>query len=190
VELQHINVKIFVEGDLKVDPLRFIDLFHEWIQEDVLDGLLIDVADYRHVQAGPGVILVGLDADYSMDNAQNRWGLRYNRKAPLGGGNEDRLREAVAAAANACLLLERRLAEEGPVEFSRQELEIFVNDRALAPNTPQTLAAVKPEIEAFLEKLLGHHEFSLEERAECRRLFGLTVRAKTPFDLGAMAKKG
>ena len=60
MELQHINVKIYVEGDLPVDPAEFITVFHQWVKDKVLDELLIDVADYRHVPAGPGVLLVGL----------------------------------------------------------------------------------------------------------------------------------
>ena len=49
-----------------------LKLFHEWIQEDRIDDLLIDVADYRHVPDGPGVILVAHNAFYSLDNAAGR----------------------------------------------------------------------------------------------------------------------
>ncbi len=45
MELQHVNVKIFVEDDDAVDPERFIGAFHRWIRDRVLDELLIDVAD-------------------------------------------------------------------------------------------------------------------------------------------------
>ena len=152
MELQHVNVKIYVEGDLTVDPARFIKVFHEWIQEDALDEMLIDVADYRHVPAGPGVLLIAHEADYSMDNTDNRWGLRYNRKSMLEGDNENRFRQALRSAANACRLLEARLADESvPLKFSRHEFELFINDRALAPNSPETFAACRPELEAFLE---------------------------------------
>ena len=54
MDLQHVNVKIYVDGDLAVDPARFIEIFHGWIKEEAFDELLIDVADYRHVPDGPG----------------------------------------------------------------------------------------------------------------------------------------
>ena len=112
MEFQHVNVKLFVDGELTVDPAKFIDVFHAWVKDQLFDGLLIDVADYRHVPAGPGVLLVGLEADYAMDHASNRWGLRYNRKTPLAGSNEDRFRQALGAALNACRLLEAEFAME------------------------------------------------------------------------------
>ena len=56
--------------------------------------LLLDVADYRHVPAGPGVMLIGNEGDYSVDNTGDRLGIRYNRKAALDGDNQDRLRQA------------------------------------------------------------------------------------------------
>ena len=186
MNLQHVNVKIYMGGGLTVAPARFIEVFHRWIQEQTLDELLIDVADYRHVPAGPGVILVALEADYAMDNTGNRYGLRYNRKAPLAGSNEDRLCQALRSAANACRLLEEEFAGEGPLKFSRREIELFINDRALAPNTPETFSALKPELEACLTKVLGGGRFSLEHHSEPRRLFGVGIKADEPFDLAAL----
>ena len=43
------------------------------------------MADYRHVPEGPGVMLIGHQANYSVDNTDNRLGVRYNRKEPLEG---------------------------------------------------------------------------------------------------------
>ncbi len=185
MELQHVNVKIYVEGDLPVDPADFIPVFHQWVKDKVMDELLIDVADYRHVPAGPGVLLVGLEADYDMDNTDNRWGLRYSRKAPLEGTNEDRFRQAFRSAAHACGMLEKQFAGDSPLKFSRREFELFVNDRALAPNTPETFEACKPELESFLQNLLGHDEFDLVHRDDPRRLFGVTISSAQPFELTA-----
>ena len=187
MDLQHVNIKIPVEGDLEVAPERFIGIFHNWIKNDKLDELLIDVADHRHVPAGPGVMLIGHEADFSMDHTGNRWGLRYSRKAPLPGSNEDRFRQALKSAANACCLLESELAEDGPLTFSRREFELFINDRALAPNTSETYAACKPELEAFVQGVLGHGEFTLTHTGDPRTLFRVTVTAAKPVDLAAMA---
>lgn len=186
MELQHVNVKIYVNGDFNADLARFIDVFHQWIRDQVLDELLIDVVDYRHVPAGPGVVLVALEADYSLDNTGHRLGMRYNRKAPVDGSNEVRFRQALASAAKACRLLEDRFAGEGPLKFSRQEFKLFINDRALAPNTPQTHTACRPEIETFLKNVLGHDDFTLEPRRDPGSRFGVGVKVARPFDLNVL----
>lgn len=182
MNLQHVNVKLFVDGTSGVAPVRFIDVFHQWIQDHALDELLIDVADYRHVPNGPGVLLIAAEADYSMDHTDGRWGLRYNRKAPLDGTNPQRFAQAFRAAANACRMLENHFANDGGLTFSRRTFELFINDRAIAPNTPETYAACKPDIETFLEQLLGHDAFDLEHDANPRRRFSVTVAVSRPFD--------
>lgn len=80
MELQHVNVKIYVEDASKIDFPQLNPVFQTWIQNKLTSELLIDVADYLHVPAGPGMVLVGLEADYSLDHTNYRWGLRYNRK--------------------------------------------------------------------------------------------------------------
>jgi hypothetical protein len=184
MELQHVNAEIFVHGALAVDPERFIETFHRWIREQVVDGLWIDVADYRHVPHGPGIVLVGHEADYAMDHNQGRWGLLYNRKTALAGSNMDRVRQAIRAAAHACELLESEFSD---LRFSRQEFEVIFNDRALVPNTPQTLAQVQPELQAILSELLGHGDFTMTHETDPRRRFGMTVKSQRPFELVTFA---
>ena len=188
MELQHLNAKIYVDGNLSVDPARFIEVFHAWVRDKTLDGLLIDVADYRHVPAGPGVMLIGLADEYSMDQAGKRYGLRYNRKGPLDGSNDDRIRYALRSAAIACQLLEAEFASEGPLKFSRHELDLLVNDRAFAPNTPETFESCKPEIEQSLTAAFGHSDFQLKHDDDARRLFAVKVTSEKPIDLAALAK--
>lgn len=189
MQFQHVNVKLFVDGSLRVDPARFIEVFHRWVRDQALDELLIDVADYRHVPAGPSVLLVGLEADYGFDNTGNRYGLRYNRKASLDGTNRDRIGHALRSAARVCRLLENEFESEGPLRFSRQEFELFINDRALAPNTPETFEALKPDLEAALNQVLGHDDFSLTHVFEDpRHRFGVNVRVARPFDLSAIVE--
>ena len=187
MELQQINVKFFVDGPLGVAPEHFINVFHKWIREEAFDELLVDVADYRHVPEGPGVMLIGLEADYSMDHTDGRWGLRYNRKAELPGTNADRFTQALRAAATACQSLEAEFASGDPLKFHRQEFELFVNDRAVAPNTDETFAACRKDLDAFLTAALGHSDYSLSRPDDPRRRFGVLVTSKKPFDLDRFA---
>ena len=182
IELQHVNVKVFVDGQLGVDLDDFIKVFHRWTSEQCLDELLIDVADYRHVPNGPGVVLVGHEADYAIDHARGRYGVLYNRKAPIDGTNADRIRQALEAALGACELLENEFP--GRLAFDRSQLEIFVNDRALAPNTAETFAAVQPDIESTLQGL-GHAGVTLTHSSseDPRTRFGVLVQ----LEAGALA---
>ena len=91
-------MKLLVKEPEEADLESLIPMFHGWIQRQVFEELLLDVADYRHVHAGPGVILIGHEANYSVDNTDERWGVRYNRKAVVNGNNQDRLRQAMRAA--------------------------------------------------------------------------------------------
>lgn len=183
MELQHVNVKIYADNGQEVELAPFIDIFHKWVSEQVFDELLVDVADYRHVPAGPGVLLVGLEGDYGMDNTDDRLGMRYNRKAPLAGSNQERFAQAFKSAAKACQMLEAEYSTNGGLKFSRQEFEVLINDRAFAPNTAETFAACKPDLEAFLKDQLGHEDFTLTHRDNPRSRFAVIVSAAKPFDL-------
>src|ERR1700688_1363735 len=97
VTLQHVNVKLFLKSPGGFDLEALVPVFHGWIRDRVCEELLLDVADYRHVPAGPGVVLIGLQADYAVDNTDDRLGVRYNRKAALDGSNQDRLQQAARA---------------------------------------------------------------------------------------------
>src|SRR5581483_10654466 len=112
-----------------VDLEVLIPIFHNWIQEQPFPEKLLDVADYRHVPEGPGVVLIGYQGDYSVDNTDNRLGIRYNRKAVLDGENDDRLRQAARATLTAAQRLEADSRLNGNLRVNGQEMEISVNDR-------------------------------------------------------------
>lgn len=185
MELQHINIKIPLSGELGIDLYRFMEIFHDWVREQSMDELLIDVADYRHVPEGPGVMLIGLQADYSMDNVGGEWGLLYNRKDALDGTNADRIAQAFSSAVRVCGLLESAFAPDG-LAFSRNDLELIVNDRALAPNTDETWAGAKDEIAAALEAACGS-PVELTREADPRRRFGARARCAAGFGIPAPA---
>jgi hypothetical protein len=182
MDLQHLNVKFFVDQPETVDLESFLGVFNTWIQDQVTDELLIDVADYRHVWAGPGVILIGHAANYSLDNAGNRLGLLYNRKAPLPGSNRDRLQQAVRAA----LLAAQRLSAQPGLTFSGRELQLTVNDRLLAPNTAATWEAAQPELAGFFDQLYGPGRYTLARHPEPRERFTVDVRAEGQPDLAGL----
>lgn len=148
--MQHFRVKIFARSAEGVDMHAAIPVFHRWIQKSLLPELLIDVADYQHVPNGPGVLLVGHDAYYGIDQGKGRLGLLYTRRTMLEGTVASRIQSAIDAAKTACRLLENEPEYAGKLAFDDNVLEISVNDRALAPNTPESYAALSAEIAAVL----------------------------------------
>jgi hypothetical protein len=186
MELQHVNVKLFVKDAEKVDLAAVVPVFHRWIQNQAQDELLLDVADYRHVSAGPGVVLIGHDGNYSLDNTGGRLGVRYNRKTVLEGTNQDRLVQATEAALLASRRLETEPSLNGRVMFDGQEIEVFINDRLLAPNTPGTRTLADPEFRSFFLALLGSNEYVVSYPPDPRSLFSVHVRTHQTFETLAL----
>ena len=178
MDVQHFNVKVFVADPSAVHMEAFTGIFNSWIQRQVSEGeLLVDVADYLHVPAGPGIVLVGHQANYGLDNERNRLGLLYNRKATVEGSNQDRIRQAVRAA----LTASRRLEQENQLQFSGQELQVMVNDRLLAPNSEESYSALKPDLQAVFDQLYGAGAYTMErQQADPRERLTINVRAAAP----------
>jgi hypothetical protein len=185
MQLQHVNVKLLVKSpeEVRLEPL--IPVFHSWIQGQVLEELLLDVADYRHVPAGPGVVLIGHQANYSVDGTDDRLGVRYNRKAEVDGGNQKALRQAMRASLIACQRLEAEPSLERKLQFNGQEIEFLVNDRLLAPNRDSTREVLRSEFDTFFKKLFRGGEYALAypSASEPRKLFGVSVKSSRTFTL-------
>ena len=169
MEIQHINVKVFVEDPAGFTVTAAVAVFHRWIREASCPEMLIDVADYDHVAAGPGTLLIGHEANYSFDHREHRLGLLYNRKAAVDGTLQDRLAQAHGAALAACDKLEREPEFNGKLKFDHNSLELFINDRLLAPNTDVTWEALQPELAHYFSG------FGIERRGEARDLFRVSL---------------
>ena len=186
MQLQHVNVKLLVQNpeEARLEPL--IPVFHSWIETQNGEELLIDVADYTHVPAGPGIVLIGHDGNYSVDNTGNRLGVRYNRKAALDGSNQDRLTQAARAALAACRRLEAEPRLGGKFRFNGQDIEIFINDRLVAPNNTATREAFDADFQLFSRKLFRGKEYSISYGEDPRSLFTAFVKAARPFSVAEL----
>lgn len=176
--MEHVNIKIFATGDSS--NVRFADaipVFHRWIQSRDLPELLIDVADYSHVPAGPGVLLVGHEANYALDNERNRPGLLYSRKAADGATAEKSLQRAYDSALSASRRLEAEPEFQGKLKFDTGELEITLSDRGLYPNTEEGWKSVEPAVTAFLDGLYGAGAYNLTRPTDPRERLSVHVVA-------------
>jgi hypothetical protein len=178
MELQKINIKVFTAEPNKVPLTDFIDIFHSWIQ--AADGVYHDVADYSHMQAGPGIVLVADDANVSIDETGNRRGLLYSQKGKLSGSNLEKLSAVLRAALENCHRLEEEPALRGKLRFSGNQVEILVNDRLLAANTGDAFEEIRPEIDFLARRLYASTNFTLLRNHEDPR-HRLNVTLSTPL---------
>jgi hypothetical protein len=184
MNVQHINVKFFIESPETVKLTDYAEVFNSWIQKRALEELLIDVADYLHVHNGPGIMLIGHEADYSLDNRAGRLGLLYNRKAQLEGTTQEKLSQAVRAVLTAAQILEKG----NGLRFIGSEVQLIVNDRLLVPNAAETFEALQPELHAFFGRLYNGAEYALAHLSDPRERFTVRVKTESNFDVDTLLK--
>jgi hypothetical protein len=184
MNLQHINIKFYLENPETVNLADYGTVFNSWIQGQRLDELLIDVADYLHVHHGPGIMLIGHEADYSLDQRAGRLGLLYNRKEQLDGTNLQKLVQAAHAALTAAQMLE----QENGLKFIGSELQVIVNDRLLVPNTADSFEALKPDLQSFFTALYDGAGYGLEHLTNPRERFTVNVKTGTSFAVETLLK--
>jgi hypothetical protein len=181
MELQKINVKVFTAEPNKVPLTDFIDVFHGWIQ--ATDGVYLDVADYSHMQAGPGIVLVADDANVSIDETGNRRGLLYSQKSKLSGSNLEKLSTVMRSALENCQRLEQEPALDGKLSFAGNQVEIVVNDRLVAPNTGEAFEEIMPEIDFLARRLYSTTNFTLlRNQQDTRQRFNVTISTPLSFE--------
>ena len=180
MELQKLNVKLFVEQPNAIPLADFIEIFHSWIQ--ATDGVYHDVADYSHMQAGPGIVLVAHDAHISIDESGDRRGLLFSQKAPLAGSNQERLRQVLRAALENCRKLEAEPAFGGKLRFAGNEAVISVNDRLLGDNSPAAFDEIKGDVENVARQLFGGAPVIVDRDAESRQRLNVRVKTSAALD--------
>jgi hypothetical protein len=181
MELQKINVKVFTAEPNNIPLTDFIDIFHNWIQ--ATDGVYLDVADYSHMQAGPGIVLVADDANVSIDETGNRRGLLYSQKGKLSGSNIEKLSTVLRSALENCQRLEEEPALRGKLRFVGNQVEILVNDRLVAPNTRHAFEEIKPEIDFLGRRLYASTNFTLlRNHEDPRHRLNVTLSTSLSFE--------
>ncbi len=186
---QKIQLKYFAAKPEALSLEAVVPVFHEWIREKKIGGdeLLFDVADYAHVPKGPGVALIGHESDYFVDEGEGRPGLLYSRKRGFEGDADACLRDAFTRALTACSLLEKDPSVE--VEFATGELLFRIQDRLNAPNSAETFAKVKPQLEAVLGTLYPNASAAIEHVDEPRAPFTLRVKVASTDSVDTLLER-
>jgi hypothetical protein len=173
MDASRLQIKIYSDNLALEDVEQFVPVFHRWIRENVLDEMVIDVADYTHVHEGAGVVLVGHGSDYYVDQGEGRPGLLYSRKRDVPAG-ADILEDGLKRAQNATKLLSAEPGLHKSPVFGTKEVLIRIVDRLAVQNDDASFAKVKGEVSAALEKAFGK-SFTLKREGNERD--ALTIRA-------------
>jgi len=181
MNVQHLDVKVPLADKRAPNLDALIPVFHRWVRERAFDDLLIDVADYRHVTNGPGLLAVGHEGNFSLDLTEGVPGLRYVRKAVIAGDAKVAFAQALSALNKAEGLLAAEPVLNGAFKLNWRRLDVRINDRLLAPNHPETYARLQPELTRFFDGLVGPGKVQLELHAHSRELFRVTVRSSQPI---------
>ncbi len=184
--VQQLEVELELADGATVDQAALIPIFHRWIQEDRLgaDTLLIDVADYRHVPGGPGVMLIADGAQWRMDEGGGRTGLVYARKRDPLGEPAAKLEEAFRNLLRAAVALEAEPALRGTLRFAGDRARVTVMSRLALAGDQASYAAFAPAVRAFAARLWDG-EAEVGPAFEPREPLAVAIRADpaTPAEL-------
>jgi hypothetical protein len=72
---------------------------------------------------------------------------------------------------------------DGKFRFNGQDIEIFINDRLIAPNNAATRKAFDADFHDFSRKLFRGKEYSITYGEDPRSLFTAYVKAARPFTI-------
>jgi hypothetical protein len=188
MDAHKLQLKLFAETKGPVSLEVFIPVFHRWIKDGVITGdTLVDVANYAHVPSGPGVVLIGHGVDYFMDEGEGRLGLLYNRKRAEPPPGE-RLADAFRSTVKAARLLEAEPSLAG-LKLRTDEWQLRINDRLRAPNTDETFAAVRGELEAFCKKLFADAAVEMMRVGTPKTLFTVRITTRPAASLDVLSER-
>ena len=184
---ERLQLKMYLEPSEHFELEALIPVFHRFIRDQVIKELMIDVVDYSHVPAGPGVVLIGHAADYYVGELDGKMGLVYSRKraAPA---PELRLEDALRRLTNFARLLEQDSTVK--LRFRTSELSLRLTDRLHAPPTDDAaFASAKAEVEAVFGRAYGGAMVSVERLAEPKGPLGLGINVGASPSLEALLEK-
>jgi hypothetical protein len=179
---------LLTEPTAPVQLEPFIGTFHRFIQQGVLDGLLVDVADYSHVPNGPGIVLIGHDVDYGLDLVGGRAGLLTLRKRYSGLSTAEVASDTLKKALSAMAAIEAE--PDARVAFDTSAVTIEFFDRLVAPNSADAFEARRKEIEPVADALYGAgaHEITRAHDEDARKALALRVAGSAADTASLLAR--
>lgn len=177
LDLRKVNVKVSLKTTGAVNWRPFINVFHRWIQDTKLKGVLVDVAEYTHVTDGPQVLLLAHEGQWVLDTEEGRPGMLYSQRHPPEGSAEHQLKRALKECLTGCKLLEQEPEAKDVLTVDTSTIEITANDRAMVPNDAESRTA----LESVIKTVLGN-AVKLAPETDPRKRCGFIVTGATSMN--------
>ena len=175
MQLQKFGVKLFLNTNGSYESKDYIPVFHSWIQNNAVeDHLLIDVADYSHIQDGPGVMLVSHEGNFSFDKENQKLGIMYMRKTEIGGDFIQRFNKVLTTTIEAANRLSKNNINK-EINFIRNSIRFIANDRRIAENTSDNQKLYQDEVRKALVELYPTCEVEYEDISRKNERLAFTV---------------
>lgn len=185
---KRLGVKFNLKRQPQMQPADILPIFQRWIQERRVEGMLIDVIDYKHVPDGPAVVLIADEADYAYDLADGQTGLHYIRKRELPGDLASALLLVFRCALQGALALESEAPND--LAFDYRALKISFLDRLGFPNDEAVYQYIQAEITRVMSEVYGAEVNLSRVSDDPRRLLSIRVEARTEsVDLEAIINR-
>ena len=189
MDLHKFGIKLFAVDAKGLDILKLIPMYHRWIQQKALEDLLIDVADYSHVPAGPGVMLIAHEGNYALDETGHERGVVYYSKHTLNGQLPERFIQVARKTLKAAQLMTAEAELNGELKVPGNDLQFFANDRLVAPNTDAAYAELEPALKRFLDQLYAGAAYTLVRESDPKERLSVRVRTAGPVDLETLLRR-
>lgn len=185
---KRLSVKFFSELPDGLELVDFKPVFQRWIQERSLENMLIDVADYKHMYEGPGVMLIAYEGDYALDLRDGKPGIQYTRKRALGADLIETVSTTYRLALSAAVKLEQEESLAGvKFDYSLAKLEFL--DRLNYPNTAETLSEVQQALAPFAQELYSADVTIDSAHSDPREAFALYIKTEAEANGNALLDK-
>ncbi len=185
---KRLGVKFSLKQRTALPPGDVMPIFQRWIQEHTVEGMLIDVIDYKHVHEGPSLILIADEGDYAYDLGDGQAGLQYIRKRFMPASLPDALRLVFRLALDAA----RRLEDDtgGRLRFDYAAAKISFPDRRHYRNQPAVFAGIRAELAAFLAQLYDDEIELARAYDDPRQIFAVRYSAgRAAVDMEKLHKR-
>ena len=181
---RRLGVKFSLKQQPTLEPEDILPIFQRWIQERRVDGMLIDVIDYKHVPDGPGIVLIADEADFAYDLTDGQTGLYYVRKRNLPDTLEAALRLAFRGALGAARALEAEAP--GDIVFDFRAAKISFLDRMHYRNDPAIFEGAREVVTGLLSDIFGANLTIARQYEDPRAVFALRCVVAGDVDADAL----
>tara|TARA_B100001250_G_scaffold276589_2_gene239046 strand:- start:844 stop:1419 length:576 start_codon:yes stop_codon:yes gene_type:complete len=186
--LHKINIKWHLQDPEMLNDEELYRIFNEWIS-DSSEEVLIDVADYKHLNHGPTTILIGHEANYFLESEDQTKGLVYARKQTQEGDLSTRLAATLRASLKGCIKLENHPELQGRLKFDGSTVRFTANDRLHAPNTKNNVQLFEQYLSPILDTIFSPNSYAFDNEKKTSERLTVNVQTSSTADLSDLLKK-